>query len=115
MLISAQFDMDKNFIDNMVTKKDFFMERIFDIEVTKRDEPTYICLQLRLDDSRGNVVTRDYPISGFPRRFMVEKERNGNIPILLTAICNTLLTFISQPRDFRGVRQRSTAARLPAL
>ncbi|KAI9789319.1 MAG: hypothetical protein M1816_006208 [Peltula sp. TS41687] len=78
MLTPGQFNMDKNFIDNMITKKEFFMERIFDIELTKRDEPTYICLQLRLDNSRGNVVTRVYPISGFPRRFMVEKERNAS-------------------------------------
>lgn len=70
--------MDMEFIDNMIAKKEFFFERVFDIEVNKRDEPTYICLRLRLDNNRGKVVPKDYPTSGFPRRFLVEKERNAS-------------------------------------
>lgn len=62
----------------MIAKKEFDLGKLFDIEVTKRDEPTYICLQLRVDDSRGKVVAKDYPISGFPRRFLVEKERSAS-------------------------------------
>lgn len=68
--------MDMHFIDSLIAKKEFDLNRILEIKVTRRDEPTYICLQLRLDDSRGKVVFKDYPISGFPRKFLVEKERS---------------------------------------
>lgn len=68
--------MDREFIDNLIAKKEFNIARKFDVEVTDRDEPTYICLQLRVDHSRGEVSFKDYPISGFPRRFLTEKERS---------------------------------------
>lgn len=67
--------MDMKFIDNVIARKEFDFGKEFNIEVGQREEPTYISLRLRLDDSRGKVVSRDYPISGFPRRFLVENER----------------------------------------
>lgn len=75
ILIDLQWTMDREFIDNLIAKKEFDLGKTFDIEVTERDEPTYICLQLRTDNSRGEVSFENYPISGFPRRFLSEKER----------------------------------------
>lgn len=62
----------------MIAQKVFSLPRIWDITVSVREEPTYMMLRLRLESSRAKVVPqRDYPISGFPRKFLVENERKG--------------------------------------
>ena len=49
-----------------------------DIELRDREEPWYMLLRLRRHGSKYDKVhTQDYPISGFPRKFMVEDENNG--------------------------------------
>jgi hypothetical protein len=77
-LSDLKFDLDQPFIDEMIARKVFRFPRILDIAVSVREEPTYIMLRLRLESSRAKVVPqRDYPISGFPRKFLVENERKG--------------------------------------
>ncbi|KIX92900.1 uncharacterized protein Z520_11376 [Fonsecaea multimorphosa CBS 102226] len=75
-------DLDKDFLDDMYTRKVFDGGWTGEIELRDREEPTYILLRLRQLSSRSNrVSTCDYPISGFPRKFNVENERNGETPL----------------------------------
>ncbi|KIW97975.1 uncharacterized protein Z519_01559 [Cladophialophora bantiana CBS 173.52] len=63
----------------MYTRKVFEGTLNAEIEIQDREDPVYILLRLRQPSSTPNkVYTCDYPISGFPRRFIVENERNAS-------------------------------------
>ncbi|OAL40290.1 hypothetical protein AYO20_00026 [Fonsecaea nubica] len=73
------FDLDKKFLDDMYTRKVFKGTYHAEIELRDREESVYILLRLRQPNSKPNKVhTCDYPISGFPRKFIVENERNAS-------------------------------------
>ncbi|OAP64799.1 hypothetical protein AYL99_00771 [Fonsecaea erecta] len=73
------FDLDREFLADMYTRKVFEGAWNGEIELWDREEPVYILLRLRQSNSKsGRVHTCDYPISGFPRKFIVENERNAS-------------------------------------
>ncbi|KPI35954.1 Calcium-independent phospholipase A2-gamma [Cyphellophora attinorum] len=102
-----KIDLTRDSLEYMATHKVFELRSVLQIETSDREEQVYILLRLRRQGNSRRIQTRDYPLSGFPRKFMVEDERNGELvplnstrPILLGRVARDYaLTMVAASRQ----------------